>query len=94
MFKTMECCSNIYDIKHVNSTSLLHYQHQWELELKKTDDTEAPKVDKNNWVKTLKNIMLCLMLIKGMRGIPLDYVVQRDIKVPHILLGYDLSLDK
>ena len=46
MFKTMEHCSKDYWIKDINSTSVLHYQHQWELEQKKTDNIEAPKVDK------------------------------------------------
>ena len=48
MFKTIECCSQAYVI---NSTSVLLHEHQWELEQKKTDSTEAPMVDKNNWVK-------------------------------------------
>ena len=29
MFKTMECCSKAYDIKHVNGTYVLQYHHQW-----------------------------------------------------------------
>ena len=28
MFKTMECCSKDYDIRHIKSTSVLHHQHQ------------------------------------------------------------------
>ena len=44
MFKLMECCSKAYDIKHVNSTSVMQYQHQWELEQKKIDDADMPKV--------------------------------------------------
>ena len=52
MFQSMECCSRIYDIKHVNSTSVLQCKHQWELEQKKTNATDAHKVDKNNWAKT------------------------------------------
>ena len=42
MFKTMECYSKAYGIRCVNSTSMLHYQHQQELEQKKTDDAEVP----------------------------------------------------
>ena len=34
-------------LQHVNSTSVLQNQHQWELEQKTTDDTKAPNVDKN-----------------------------------------------
>ena len=48
MFKFMEHCSKAYDIRHVNNITVLQYQHQWELEQKKSDDTKAPKVDKNN----------------------------------------------
>ena len=48
MFKTMEHCSEDYKIRYVNSTSVLQYQYQWELEQKKTDKSEVPKVDKNN----------------------------------------------
>ena len=44
MFKTMECCSKDYSIGHISITSVLHYQHQWELEQKKTKDTEMPKI--------------------------------------------------
>ena len=93
MFKTMEHCSKSYDIGHFNSTSVLHYQHQWELKQKKTNDTEEPKFDKNNWVKTVENIVLHLKLIRGMRGVPLAYVVQHHIKVAHILPGYSAYLN-
>ena len=41
MFKTMEHCSKDYRIQDVNRTSVLCYQHQWEL-----DDIKVPKVDK------------------------------------------------
>ena len=68
MFKTMECCSKEYNIKLVNNMSVLQYKHQQELEQKKADDTEAPEVDKNNWMKTMKNIVLNIKLMKGMRG--------------------------
>ena len=36
MFKTMEHCSKTYGIQHVNSTSVLQYQHQ--------NDTRCPKL--------------------------------------------------
>ena len=48
MFKTMKHCSKAFNVGCVNSTSLLHYQHHWELEQEKTDNAEAPKVDENN----------------------------------------------
>ena len=57
IFKAMECCSNADDIGCVNSTSVLQCQHQWELEQKKTKDTDAPKVDKNHWAKNMENIL-------------------------------------
>ena len=42
----------------------------------KTDNLEVPKVDKNNWAKTMKNIALHLKLMKGVGEIPLVYVVR------------------
>ena len=87
MFKMMECYSKASGIGHANSTSLLHCQHQWELEQKKTYVTEAPKVDKNNFMKTMKNIILNLKLIRGMRGTPLAFVVQQHVEESHILSG-------
>ena len=48
----------------VSHTSVLHYQHQWELEQIKTDDLESPKVVKNNWAKTMENIVVHLKLIR------------------------------
>ena len=71
MFKTMEHCSKDYRIQDINSTSVLHYKHQWELEQKKADNIEAPKVDKNNWAKTMENIVMYLKVVRGMRGTPL-----------------------
>ena len=61
----------------------------WELEQKKIDEAEVPKVDKNNWVKTMENTVLHLKLM-------LNYAVQCHIKVAHILPGYGayLNLDK
>ena len=96
MFKMMECCSKDYNIKGVNSTSMLQYQHTWELEQKKTNEAETPKVDKSNGVKTMENIVLHLKLVRGMRGALLVYVVQCHVKVAYILPGYGayLNLDK
>ena len=71
----MECCSKDYNIGCIDSKFVLHYQHQLELEQKKTDDAEATKVDKNNWAKTIENIVLHLKLMRGMRGALLAYVV-------------------
>ena len=81
------CSAHVQD-----STSVLQYQHQWELEQKKADDDDAPKVDKNNWAKTMENILLYLKLVRGMRGTPLAYVVQCNIKVAYISPGYDAYL--
>ena len=81
MFKTMEYCSKDYRIQDVNSTSVLCYQHPLELKQKKSDDINAPKVDKNNWAKTMENIVMYLKLVRGMRGTPLAYVVRCHIKV-------------
>ena len=68
MFKTMEHCSKDYRIQDINRISVLHYQHQWELEQRKSDDIEAPKVYKNNWAKTMENIVVYLKLVRGMMG--------------------------
>ena len=96
VFKRMEYCSKTYKIKCVNSTSVLQYQHQWELEQKKIDNVKAPKVDKNNWVKNMENIVLPLKLVTGMRGLILAYVVWQHVKVAHILSEYGayLNLDE
>ena len=96
MFKSMECCPNAYNIGCVNGTSALQYQHQWELEQKKAEDTEAPKFDKNNWAKTMKSIVLHLKLIRGVSGTLLDYEVQHHDKVALISPQYYayLNLDE
>ena len=83
----MEYCLKAYDIRHVNSTSVLQYQHQWDLEQKKTDYLDVLKDDKNNWAKTMENTVLYLKFVRRIRGTPLDYVVQHHIKVAHILPG-------
>ena len=57
------------------------------------DNTVALKVDKNNWAKTVENIVLHLKLIRGMRGTPLAHVVQHFIKVANILHGYGAYLN-
>ena len=44
---------------------VLEYQHQSKLEQKKTDDLEAPNVDKSNWAKTMENIVPHLKLMQG-----------------------------
>ena len=75
MFKSVKHCSKAYDIQQINSTSALQCQYQWELKQKKTDDAKVPKVGKNNWVKTMENIVLHLKLGRGMRGAPLAYVI-------------------
>ena len=48
MFKTMEHGSKDYRIQDINSTSMLGYQHKWELKQKKSNDIKAQKVDMNN----------------------------------------------
>ena len=48
MFKMMEHCSWTYNMRLVGSTTVLEYQHQWELEQKKPDNIKAPKVEKNS----------------------------------------------
>ena len=55
-----------------------------------------PKVDKNNWEKTMKNIVLHCKLIRGAREPLLAYVAQCHIKVAHILPRYGtyLNLDE
>ena len=68
MFKTMKHCSKDYEIRHVNSTSVLQYQHKWELDQKKIDKAEAPRDDKNDWANTMDNIVLHLKLMRGTRG--------------------------
>ena len=81
-----------YGIEHVYNTSVLEHQHQWKLEQKKTDSTNAPKVD-NNWAKTMENIVLHLKLVKGVRGSSLAFMVRHHIKVAHISPGYSASFN-
>ena len=81
MFKTMEHC--------FNSRAVLEYQHQWDLEQKKTDKPEMLRVDKSNWARTIEAIMLHLKVV----GIPLAYVVGQHVKVVYILPGYDANLN-
>ena len=83
MFKTMENCSKPCDSKLVDSR-VLAYQHQWEQEQKKTDHLDTPKVDKNNWAKILESIILHLKLMRGVRGVPLAYVVRQHVKEAYI----------
>ena len=90
MFKTMEHCSKPYDIKHVNSRKLLVYQHQWE-EQKKTDNLDVPKVDKNDWSKTMENVVLYLKIMRGVRGVLLAWVVRQHVKVTHISSWYSVN---
>ena len=79
MFKTMGYCSRVYKIQHVDSTSILKYRHQWELQQKKTDDARVP----DHWKKAIKNKVLYIKLVRGVRGVPLAYMVWYHIKVPH-----------
>ena len=51
---------------------------------KKTEKAQVPKTGKNNWMKTMENIVLHLKLVRGMRGTMLACVVWRHIKVAHI----------
>ena len=46
-----------------------------------------PKVGKNNWAKTMENIVMYLKLVRGMRRTPLTYVVRHHVKVAHITPG-------
>ena len=64
MFKMIECWSKPYDIHNVISRKVLKYQHQWDLEQKKTDDLNVPTVDKSNWAETMEAIVLHLKLVK------------------------------
>ena len=92
----MRHCSKAYNIRCVDSTSVLQYQHQWKLEQKKIHNLHVPKVDKNNWAKTIENIVLYLKVMRGAWGTPLAYVVWQHLKVVHILSEYlaYLNLDK
>ena len=41
-FKTIKHCFKTYDIRFVNCSMVLKYQHQWELEQKEPDNIEEP----------------------------------------------------
>ena len=49
MFKTMECCSKAYDIKHVDSTSVLKYQYQWKWNRRKQITLRHQKMIRTIW---------------------------------------------
>ena len=61
-------CSNYYNIKCVNITSVLQYLHQWELKQKKAIDIKKPKEDKAN-DKKYGNIVLHLKVVSVVRGV-------------------------
>ena len=46
-----------------------------------------PKVDENNWAKTMENIVMYFKLTRGMRGTMLAHVFQQLIKIAHIPPG-------
>ena len=96
LLKTLEHCSRAYDIRHVNSTYVLTYQHQWELEQKKSDNLKVPKFDKGDQAKTMEKIVLHLKLVREVRGVPLAYVVWHHTNVTHIPPGHYayLNLDE
>ena len=64
MFKMMEHCTVPSDIHHVTGRKVLEYQHQWELEQKKTDELNMTKVDQSNWAKIMEAIVLHLKLVR------------------------------
>ena len=67
---------------------MLEYQHQWQMEQNMTDNLEVPKVDKNNWANTMKNIVLLLKLMRWVRVVPLAYAVRHHVKLAHISPGH------
>ena len=54
------------------------------------------KTDKNNWAKTIENVVLHLKLIRGTNGAQFAYVIRHHIKVTNIMPVYSsyLNLDK
>ena len=81
-------CPKPYDIYYANIIRVLGCQYYWELEQKKRDDLELPRIDKHKWMKTMQVIVPHLKLMKGMRCAPLAYAVRQHVKVTHILPGY------
>ena len=67
------------------SLAVIEYQHEWELQQKKTDDLEVTKTDTNNWANTVQDLVLHLKLMKGVKVVLLAHVVRQHIKVAHIL---------
>ena len=95
MFKMMEHCSKDYRIQDINSTAVLYYQHQGKLEQNESDNIEVLD-DKNNWVKTMKDIVMYLKIMRDMKGTPLAFVIWCHGKVAHIPHGSGayLNLDE
>ena len=80
MFKMVEHCSrtcNKVCEQHICAEVPASIQAGAE----KSDDIEAPKADKNNWAKAMKNIVLHLKLMREVRGVLLACMVCHIIKV-------------
>ena len=54
----------------------------------------VPKIDRSNWAKTIKAIVLNLKFIRGVMGDPLDYMVRQHVKVVSACLAWVLTLTK
>ena len=97
MFNTIEHCSRDYETRCDSSTSVLSYQHQWELKGKKTDNTEVPKVNKDDWGGNYGvHSSAPQIQEEGVRGTLLAYVAWQCVKVANTLTFYlaYLSLDQ
>ena len=95
MFKMMECCSKPYNIECVGHRSVLKYQHQKVLKQKMVNDIQLAQVNKNNWMKIMKAIVLHLRLVMGVQGINV-LCSQKLHQVAYISTGYStyLNLDE
>ena len=60
-----------------------------ELEKKKKDDLEVPKVNEKNWAKTMEATVIHLKLVKGVRGVQLEYMFRQHGKMAYMSPEYD-----
>ena len=83
-FQKMKCSSKSYHIWRIINNKGLKLQHQWELKSRKTEHLEIFKVGKTNGVKSIVVTELYLNHVRGVRGIPFDYVIRQPTNVRHI----------
>ena len=78
MSSLLNSCSRQYNtalslmlFHYVDRRRVLEYQHQRELEQKKSDEIKVLKIDKINWAGTMEATVLHLKLVRTVQSVPL-----------------------